>query len=323
MLARFPGMYQEHPKSSNYIRRVFGSLKPIEMIYKAEADNSTMEKWRTAHEDFSEVVLWDFSDTPIDMVRNRCIEEAQLEDCDYVLMIDADMAPDQPRPLCKPFWETAWGFLRRRQAPSVIAAPYVGPGWHQNIYVFRWRGYNEWNRPVNFSLQQYTREEAAERTGIEQVAALPTGLIIYDTRVFERAAPPYFYYEMNKARSQKESTEDVTNTRDLALLWHDVPEAGIYCAWDCWARHIKLTEFGGPTLLTTAAVGQSLKNAWEKGFEPGDRVQIVGDSGPPASGGLADGRLVKKDAQEFLKKVREQFPEFVSPKLLDPPGERR
>ena len=118
MLARFPGNFQEHPKSSNYLRKIFGQMRPIEQLGRSESDVGCTETWRCAHEDFSEVVLWDFTDTPIDMVRNRCVDEALQMGCDYILMIDSDMWPDQPRPGAQPFWDVAWGFLRRRQRPA-------------------------------------------------------------------------------------------------------------------------------------------------------------------------------------------------------------
>jgi hypothetical protein len=286
MLARFPGMYQEHPKSSNWIRQTFGKLRPIEILERRESDNQTMETWRTAHAEIGEVVLWDLTETPIDMARNRCIVEAQEAGCDYVLMIDADMAPDEPRRGGKPFWDTAWAWIqeqKRKGRPSVIAAPYVGPGYHQNIYVFRWANFSNPEHQPRLApqLRQYIREEAAERGGIEKVGALPTGLILYDLEIFQRMSPPYFYYQMDSKFTRKESTEDVTNTRDLDLLWSDVDGAGCYVAWDCWARHVKLTEFGGPMVTTTAIVGEHMRKALARGLENGDKVIDV--TRPPAT----------------------------------------
>lgn len=274
MLARFPGMFQEHPKSSNWVRQTFGKMRPIEMLDRLESDNQTIETWRTAHAEIGEVVLWDLTETPIDMARNRCIIEAQEMRCDYVLMIDADMAPDEPRRGAKPFWDTAWTWIRQQRVPVVVAAPYVGPGHHQNIYVFRWAN---WQNPEHEPspsprLVQYSREEASERGGFEQVAALPTGLILYDLEIFKKMAPPFFYYEMDPAHTRKLSTEDVTNTRDLTVLWSTTPGAGCYVAWDTWARHVKLTEFGGPVPPSTATVGEFLRNSLARGMGPDDRV---------------------------------------------------
>ncbi len=303
MLARFPGMYQEHPKSSNYIRKVFGNLHPTKLLRASESDNSTMETWSVGHSDISEVVLWDLTETPIDMARNRCVAEAKKEGCDYILMIDADMAPDQPRKGAKPFWDVAWPFLFRRAAPALIAAPYVGPGWHQNIYVFLFRNFHEWSRSENFSLQQFTREEAAQRSGIEKVAALPTGLILMDVRVDARLGDhPLFYYEMDDKRTKKLSTEDVTFTRDVSLAWHDVEEAGCYCAWDSWARHVKLTEFGAPEMLREDAVGAALKNAWDKNRN--ERLVVLGDD-------ESSGRLQYFNARTMIDEVRRSYPDLL------------
>lgn len=318
MLARFPGMFQEHPKSSNWMRRTFGKMLPTRLLSVVEGSNQTVETWACNHPEIAEAVLWDMSDTPIDMVRNRCIKEAQEAGCDYVLMIDADMAPDyHTNPVSLGFWETSWEWIRRQRQPVCIAAPYVGPGRHQNIFVFRWRCFADgaYGQEFNYSLQQFTREEACERGGIEQVAALPTGLILYDLRIFDRhPGQPYFYYEFDKAFSKKESTEDVTNTRDLSLIWHDVEGAGCYCNWDHWAAHIKLTEFGAPALRTTKEIGRHLWKAFEKKMEPGDRVMDV-----RPDGSVGGNRLVNVDFAELVQKARKAYPEFVSPCPLETP----
>ena len=317
MLARFPGMYQEHPKSSNWVRQTFGKMRPIEMLDRLESDNQTIETWRTAHAEIGEVVLWDLTETPIDMARNRCIKEAQERGCDYVLMIDADMAPDEDRPGAKPFWDTAWAWIRHQRAPVVVAAPYVGPGLHQNIYVFRWAN---WQNPEHEQgpsprLVQYTREEASERGGFEQVAALPTGLILYDLRIFEKMAPPYFYYEMDSFHSKKHSTEDVTNTRDLGILWSRTPGAGCYVAWDTWARHVKLTEFGGPVPSSTAVVGEHLRRSLERGMGPGDRVIDI--ERPAETAPEAQQRLVEVKASMAAADERTGSPSLTGALSLE------
>lgn len=303
MLARFPGNYSEHPKSSNWIRRTFGRMRPKRLLRWQSTASHTIEQWECDHPEISEVVLWDRSDTPIDMVRNSCVRDALATNCDYLLMIDSDMAPDEDGDADVGFWGSSWEWIRRQHVPTCIAAPYVGPGFHQNIYVFMWSNMSDvkFGQEFNFSLRQYTREEAAMRGGIEPVAALPTGLILYDMRLFDRLRPPYYYYDFNKHFSAKESTEDVTNTRNLSILWHDVPGAGCYCNWDHWARHIKLTEFGPPVPHTNASVGEHLKRAWEAGIEPGERVVDVGGSN----------RLVTMDLEEMNAKVRKAFPDYV------------
>jgi hypothetical protein len=280
MLARFPGGFSEHPDSSSYVMDLAIASGARGFVEQGER----WRRYRCDHERIDSLILWNKSDTPITMVRNLCVEDALSLGVDYLLMIDSDMHPDEPNLHCKPFYRVAFDFLWQRGAPACIAAPYVGPGHHQNIFVFRWRNTNNYGLvPGNFKIDQYTREEAVERSGIEKVAALPTGLIMYDMRVFERLDPTdrgYFYYEYDTNRTEKHSTEDVTLTRDLSLAWQDNQRAGCYCAWDCWAEHIKLTHFGKPTALTVESVGKALHAAYRNGKSIHESVvSVVGGDG--------------------------------------------
>ncbi|MEK0126623.1 hypothetical protein, partial [Bordetella pertussis] len=89
----------------------------------------------------------------------------------------------------------------------------------------------------------YSRAEASQFTGIGEVAALPTGLIMYDMRIFDMLEPkdenskPWFYYEWaDKYQSEKASTEDVSATRDMSLVGQQVlGYSPVFCAWDSWA----------------------------------------------------------------------------------------
>lgn len=261
MFARFPGNFQEHPESSSWV---------IKTAIKAKEDPRV-----------GRVHSWWRADTPIDMVRNLAVKVAQKENIDFLFMIDNDMKPDTDGG--GEFWETAMDFLYGRIQPAVIAAPYVGGGEHNNIFVFRWRNYNNGPNPT-FQLHQYTREEAAEMKGITEVAALPTGLIAYDMRVFQRLndkKPSYFYYEMNDDRTEKQSTEDVTNTRDISLAWSDMEGAGCFCAWDCWADHLKIVPCGKPHPTSPASVGDQLQHAFEyRKRNMQEQLLDVGEDGP-------------------------------------------
>jgi hypothetical protein len=105
-------------------------------------------------------------------------------------------------------------------------------------------------------LEQYTREEAAQRTGIEEVAALPTGLILMETDCFAGLDVPHCYYEYEDAtESNKASTEDVTLTRDLGL--NGVPQ---FVNWSAWAGHWKWKCVVKPRLLTSEMIGQKFRN---------------------------------------------------------------
>jgi hypothetical protein len=242
MLAQFPGQGY-HPDSSTYITNLMPAL-----LHDRHIDN---------------ILNWYRLDTPITMVRNRCIREAQLAGMDYVLMIDADMTPDY-NPFAKDappkFWDVAWEFMMERRAaenkamdgrvgdkdslrefrlthfsPATIGAPYCGPSPIENCYVFRWMGRETGGASPNFAIKNFDRDEAARMHGITEVAALPTGLILYDIRVFDSLPKPWFEYEWTDERhDEKKSTEDVYQTRNASLM--GMPQL---CAWDCWAGHNK------------------------------------------------------------------------------------
>lgn len=199
------------------------------------------------------------NDTPITMTRNAACLKARKQGADYLLMCDNDMAPDFDATL--PFWGSSWEFmLRHRDRPCMIAAPYCGPPPHENVYIFRWRNIANGVDETDFKLEQFTREEAAERAGIEEVAALPTGLMLMDVRALERVEPPWFYYDYaDEYEAQKASTEDVVFTRNCSLS--GVP---VYCNWDAWAGHVKQKIVSKPRILTADMVTLKAKAAKAK-----------------------------------------------------------
>lgn len=230
-----------------------------------------------------EVIPWRISDTPISMCRNRAVQVAKANGADVLLMIDSDNVPDyelkRGTPGAKPFWKTAFDFLysHYEKGPAVIAAPYCGPPPHENVYVFHITNRESEHASADFEVAQFSRHEAADRTGIEQVAALPTGLILFDVRAFDILPPPWFYYEFtDKFESHKASTEDVTATRDM--MFHVHLEHGylpLYVAWDCWAGHVKPKIVGKPQLITADQVSKKLVDAARLGQDSKSRTQVV------------------------------------------------
>lgn len=264
MIARFPGNNQEHPESSGYVIGLMEQLHNDDRI--------------------SKIVPFRISDTPITMCRNRCVKDALARKVDYLLMIDSDMAPDCEfgAPL---FWPTAWDFMMDRRAqeeeylrmsdigggkcdhlipienpePATIAAPYCGPPPDECVYIFKWASKENFGQGnPNLKLQMYDREHAASLTGIQEVAALPTGLILYDMRVFRKLPPPWFDYEWADPpfNTVKASTEDVHQTRNASML--GMPQ---FVAWDCWAAHIKTKYVTKPKGLGITTIRQTFADA--------------------------------------------------------------
>ena len=258
MVARFPGNNQEHPDSSGYVINLQEELLDDDRI--------------------SAIVPFRKSDTPITMTRNLCAKTALDRNIDYILMIDSDMKPD-----CEDdgmaFWPGAWDFMmKRREAevdclgaghpepfvsnkypPATIAAPYCGPPPVENVYVFHWASReNVGSGNINMKLEMISREHAASLKGIQEVAALPTGLILYDARVFRKLPPPWFDYEWADVpfNTQKATTEDVYQTRNASML--GMPQ---FCAWDSWAAHIKTKHVGKPKPLQIHSIRQTFADA--------------------------------------------------------------
>lgn len=215
-------------------------------------------------------------DTPITMVRNRFVVEARARGCDVLVMVDSDINPNKHvnDPGYKPFFESSFDFLYDHydKGPCVIGSPYCGPPGQrgsENMYVFEWQNSGDHGDESIFELSQIPRMMAAQMTGIRPCAALPTGMIMYDMRVFDliepcmlsteevleqlitgkigkhEAArmlrPGFFYYEWKNAyAAEKASTEDVTNTRDISLA--GCVKYGynpVYCNWDAPVGHWK------------------------------------------------------------------------------------
>lgn len=131
--------------------------------------------------------------------------------------------------------------------------------------------------------------------GVQEVAALPTGLILFDVRAFKKLPPPWFTYQYKGdgpecpgcgqakpgLQTEKASTEDVVLTRDLSLL--GIPQ---YCAWDSWAGHIKRKVVRKPRPITPDAAGRKLRDAIRANRPHGNesiiQVQRGGLPKPPA-----------------------------------------
>lgn len=227
----------------------------------------------------SAVRVWNLSDTPITMTRNRAVLMAREYGVDVLVMVDSDMKPDMYAGQldAKSFVESSFDFLVNHypKGPVVIGAPYCGPPPHENVYVFRWQAHQSENANPDFKLEMYDRDTAAKLAGIQECAALPTGLIMYDMRAFAITEPrspgdnPWFYYEYPDIyQSEKASTEDVTMTRDLSLAGTQrLGYNPVFCNWDAWAGHWKPKCVGKPQIIQAIDVSAKLKQCWEAKYD--------------------------------------------------------
>jgi len=219
--------------------------------------------------------IWNLADTPITMTRNRAVLHAREMGIDVLVMVDSDMKPDvnAGQPDAKPFFQTSFDFLVNHypKGPCVIGAPYCGPPPVECVYVFRWQSMQSVHPNPDFQLEMYDRHTAVKMAGIQECAALPTGLIMYDVRAFEvtepkdEASKPWFYYEWkDKFCGEKASTEDVTMTRDLSLVGEQkLGYNPVFCNWDSWAGHWKPKCVGKPQFIDAANVSQKMKESFQ------------------------------------------------------------
>lgn len=226
-------------------------------------------------------------DTPIDMVRNEAVLAARRLGADYLCLVDSDIEPDYQcggfapaadfQPDAKQFLPSSLKFLRSLPGPAVVAAPYCGPPPAEYVYVFDWDWTGNVERPdFRGKIEMIPRNDAAHRTGFQQVAALPTGLMLIDMRVFDIVPGPWFYYETDCPNwSRKASTEDVTFSRDCAMC--RVP---IYCNWDSWCRHWKTVGVGKPLRASMDIVNPRIAEIVAAGYRRDERVKFVGQDAP-------------------------------------------
>lgn len=236
------------------------------------------------------------ADTPITMVRNRFVEIGRKLGSDAILMVDSDQYPDyeleQGDRTAKPFWNTSFDFLYEHweRGPCVIGAPYCGPSPKQNIYVFHWTQMRNETADNRVKLSQYTREHAAMMSGIQECAALPTGLILFDIRCFDLVEPPYFYYQYEGdgkrcdgcngqrpgKQTHKSATEDVSATRDISLAGQIKNGYNpVFCNWDAWAGHVKQEVVGKPRPIFVDGVSAKYEKAIRDGLNSDSKLVTV------------------------------------------------
>lgn len=219
---------------------------------------------------------------PTSRVRNYALKLCRDKGVHFLLMIDDDVVPDvhspgravgyDHLPMMRDqqnFLPSALEFALEHPGPCVIGAPYCAGPPDERVLVSRFRE-KEGDHPDGaaagaISLECFTRDEAAERTGFEMVSALPTGLILIDVRSARVLKAPWFHYEYKDAEeTELASTEDTVFTRNLCYL--DVPQ---YCAWGSWCAHLKVKSVGRPRKYPGGALVAQVEGAI--------RDRLVGD----------------------------------------------
>ena len=259
------------------------------------------------------IITKTIADTPITMVRNRFVRMAEEAGCHLLLMVDSDQNPNKWKevPGQKPFWETAFDEIydHWQKGPLLIGAPYSGPpGGGESVYVFYWENFGNRGDETPVKLEMYPRSLAAKMTGIQDCAAIATGMILIDMRCFELVRPKgrkrddvlddlivgkitkseamlelhegIFHYEwMDGYASEKASTEDVVTTRDISLA--GAVKYGynpVKCAWDCWIGHWKPWCVGKPEEYGVQHLSATFRNTVEKQSDSRDKVVVLDEN---------------------------------------------
>lgn len=278
MIARFPYPDGDHPDVTDFV---------CETAIKAKLDPR-----------ISSLATYRISDTPITMGRNLAIEKARADKADFLLIIDSDMKADaylasNPHRLdtdssARPFWDSSFEFMWRHyeRGPCIVASPYCGPPPFELVFVFRWANAQTDHPNADLRIEPYSREEAIQRSGFEEVACLPTGLMLIDMRVFDHplVQPPYFCYEWTDKREMKKaSTEDCFFTRNITIA--NIP---IYVNWDAWSGHWKKKCVGRPKPIFREQVHKTFVDAVLRNISRDKKLVFVqehdGEQGSESSG---------------------------------------
>lgn len=156
---------------------------------------------------------------------------------------------------------------------ATVAAPYCCAPPSERPMMMRFTQPESDTHEPCFRLEMFNREETFRYSGIWEVAALPTGLILYDARVFDRLPPPWFAYEWADPpyNTRKATTEDIYQTRNASNL--GLPQ---YANWDAWAGHIKPRCIRKPRPLTVDVIPDHLADAVRKGLRGDHKVKVIG-----------------------------------------------
>lgn len=187
--------------------------------------------------------------TPTPVARNRVVKAALEAGIDRLLMIDHDNVPH-------PMWLAAATELLA-DGPGVVAAPYCGPINDETgrevdaCFVMEWQTMQADGPP---SLRAISRSDAANRTGVSQAGAVPTGCSLWSLEIFSRIERPWFAYQMDADQTELRQYEDLFCTRRLAAA--GVP---LYVTWDYWADHYKQRRLTRPVALSVDEIRRRLE----------------------------------------------------------------
>lgn len=219
--------------------------------HRAEVADFQMQAalWAQADPRIDDTIHTHIARVPTPVARNELVEAARKHGIDVLVMIDDDMAVPGD------FFGFAVDFLLKHQGPAAIGVPYCTAPPREDVCVFEWASGQSHTADRPWALVNVVREDAARRTGVEEVANIGTGCIAYKMGCFDKITHPYYDYSYEDEKHTKVSeTEDCWAHRKMHL--RGVP---LYVSWDHWAAHFKTKKVMKPVVVTTGEVIDSFK----------------------------------------------------------------
>lgn len=180
---------------------------------------------------------------PAPCARNQAVKLARNAKADILVMVDDDMSPSCP------FLGTAIEFLIKHhmdgKGPAAIGSPYCCSPPSEDVLAFEHGSLESGCGTIPWKVHRIPREDAARRSGIQEVCNIGTGFIAYTMDCFDKITPPYFAYQY--------TDEFYTNIVETEDCWahRRLQTAGVplFVDWDHWSGHWKTKRVDKPVIV--------------------------------------------------------------------------
>lgn len=187
------------------------------------------------------VHMFDVCSSRIILNRNTTIQAAKKRNCRWVLMCDPDMSPDVyagsiegQREFLLPSlaWARLWYHQHGRGCVVGAPASCGPPSFKLNIFGITAEG----------EMKQLEENDLPAEPSFEAIAAIGTGLILIDMKVFDHLPVPYFNDEYrDREMTQVATGQDIYFGRECNR--HGI---SVFANWYSWAGHWKTCCLGRP-----------------------------------------------------------------------------
>lgn len=215
--------------------------------------------------DIGQVYIAPVDRAPVAAARNEAALTSLKCGADLLVMVDHDVAPaDDWLPAVLSEYHTAISLGR---PAGVWAAPAICSDGRSNVAVwtsppeaqFEGVDFDEAAEVQQLELWRLGAAESALLTGIQEVAAVGTGAIVIDTRIFRHLAPPWFAVEYTDEYEIAVGTgEDIYFTR--ACSEDGLP---VSVMWDHWAKHRRASVLDKVRGVSPMSIPTRYRELWD------------------------------------------------------------